>query len=768
MRLRRECVRANRRGQTSNQANCTKPTSGCNTKVPTQFVVSSIVKLVADERMWEFVSVQRQRPSHSRETPVAPPLLPRTISPWSDPTTPMTTITLVAALFSLALTFLVLWANPHRFSNQVFALVLLVQTGWLACVYRAMQIGADPIELDWWFRANAVVISFLPSSMWLLKCAITAHKDEKRKAVFSSLPVFGLCMFSAGICMSPSFVTRDHTGLLNRGVTYYIYSGIGFTVYSICVLQTLRQMSVHVGIRRVELQFLALNAGGTALLQLGLNVAGNILNIRTLNRLSILLVLAASALTAAALLMHRVFNAREVFMQLVQRLWFAIILSGGIYVLWRATSTIFAEPFGLLFSVAVFGPVAVWLDKKTRLWLDVSGEKQLAQLRQSAIEIEHMGLNKEQLVEHIAALSCSRFETRSTAFLFDQGSDFGEGALAIGKDTDAHRALCRLGWATPESLDRRRTAAGTNHLKRFLEQHALGLLMPVPRDSATPTLLLALGRRPDDRPFTFPEIQRFQNLTDVIDNILIRSNLAAQAALQTRTDDIAMLARGVAHDLKNLITPISTYLIHIEGKSPANGTDAEVYASARRAVRVMTDYVRDTLSCPQRMEPRLEAVSVNALLTSVYEVMSGYGAQHNVAITCAGADGVIHCDRVLMQRMLGNLISNAVDASTPGQSVSIHANNLGASWRFEVHDHGCGIPSEYIGRIFEPYFTTKISANSRGFGLGLTIVHKIVQMHAGKIRVQSIPGQSTVVSVDLPGHVAFPAAPSARLEPTAS
>jgi signal transduction histidine kinase len=107
--------------------------------------------------------------------------------------------------------------------------------------------------------------------------------------------------------------------------------------------------------------------------------------------------------------------------------------------------------------------------------------------------------------------------------------------------------------------------------------------------------------------------------------------------------------------------------------------------------------------------------------------------------------------------MLGNLISNAIDASAPGQSVSVRAIKLETSWRFQIQDHGCGIPPEYIGRIFEPYFTTKIGSNARGFGLGLTIVHKVVQMHSGTIQVQSTPGQVTVVSVDLPVHALRPA-----------
>src|SRR6188768_4195148 len=119
----------------------------------------------------------------------------------------MTTLTLIAALFSLALTLFVVWANPYRFSNQVFALVLIIQTAWLGCVYRAMQIGANAsaanaVHLEWWFRANAAVISFLPAAMWLLKCAITVGRNEKAKAIYASLPLFALCIFSAGLCLT--------------------------------------------------------------------------------------------------------------------------------------------------------------------------------------------------------------------------------------------------------------------------------------------------------------------------------------------------------------------------------------------------------------------------------------------------------------------------------------------------------------------------------------------------------------------------------------
>src|SRR5688572_32273322 len=132
----------------------------------------------------------------------------------------MTTVTLIAALFSLVLTLFVVWANPYRFSNQVFALVLLVQTAWLGCVYRAMKIGAvltpeNSADLEWWFRANGAVLSFLPTTVWLLKCAITADKLKKRNAIYASFPVFTVSLASIGMCLTESYVWREASGYLH-------------------------------------------------------------------------------------------------------------------------------------------------------------------------------------------------------------------------------------------------------------------------------------------------------------------------------------------------------------------------------------------------------------------------------------------------------------------------------------------------------------------------------------------------------------------------
>lgn len=316
--------------------------------------------------------------------------------------------------------------------------------------------------------------------------------------------------------------------------------------------------------------------------------------------------------------------------------------------------------------------------------------------------------------------------------------------------------LCGLEWATPESLERRRSNPGTKDLKAFLEENSLGLIIPVPRGSATPSFLLALGMRADERPYTFPEIERIMNFAELLDSILSRSKLNAQAASHARVECLSMMSRGLAHDLRNLITPISTFLVHTKSSFPPASVEADVHSAAATAIRAMTEYVRNTLSFPDRLEPSLELVAVHELLRDVREVMTERAHDRGVrlAVSVSGVETIV-CDRVLAQRMLGNLVSNAIDASAKDQAVLVAASEIGMGWaRLEVQDSGCGIPPESISRVFDPYFTTKNRGQEKkGFGLGLTIAHNIALLHRGTINIVSKPGK-TLVTVDLPGPMA--------------
>jgi two-component system sensor histidine kinase HydH len=100
-----------------------------------------------------------------------------------------------------------------------------------------------------------------------------------------------------------------------------------------------------------------------------------------------------------------------------------------------------------------------------------------------------------------------------------------------------------------------------------------------------------------------------------------------------------------------------------------------------------------------------------------------------------------------MQQVFLNLYLNALGAMETGGMLSVALTELpDGRMRIEVRDTGIGIAPQDLGRIFDPYFTTKPS----GTGLGLAIVQKIIDAHGGEIQVASTPGQGTTVTILLP------------------
>ena len=104
-----------------------------------------------------------------------------------------------------------------------------------------------------------------------------------------------------------------------------------------------------------------------------------------------------------------------------------------------------------------------------------------------------------------------------------------------------------------------------------------------------------------------------------------------------------------------------------------------------------------------------------------------------------------------MTQVFLNLFLNALAAMERGGVLSVGlALQDGRTLRITVGDTGTGIRKEDLGRVFDPYFTTKPS----GTGLGLAIVHRIIESHGGEIRLESEPGRGTVFTILLPAGAA--------------
>jgi two-component system heavy metal sensor histidine kinase CusS len=109
-------------------------------------------------------------------------------------------------------------------------------------------------------------------------------------------------------------------------------------------------------------------------------------------------------------------------------------------------------------------------------------------------------------------------------------------------------------------------------------------------------------------------------------------------------------------------------------------------------------------------------------------------------------------DRTLLQRAIGNLISNALAHCSPGGVVTLSAQRQDKQVCIEVRDTGSGISANALPHVFDRFFRADParSRNSGGVGLGLAIVQQIALMHGGRVKIESNPGVGTKVSILLP------------------
>lgn len=583
------------------------------------------------------------------------------------------------------------------------------------------------------------------------------------------LYTFIACVATSLLAFRGDFFATGSESVLARGVSYYSHAALTGTAYLVSGALIWRELRIQVGLRKFELQYLALACGLTALSVSTLNTFGNFTGLRTLNRASILVIVAGYLFMAWALAHHRIFNARQVLANVAHR---GVVLASLVLSTWllsRLLQSAVPETAAWVTSTIICGLGAIWLDDRTRPLLGLDHERALAGLRGEIITAAQGPAEAENLRQAFESILARHYHTGRAALLTLQGGHFAANGVRIARDRDGFSALLSLGWITPESLQRRRPTPANEDLAAILRTHRISAVVAIPQGGPDPSLLVTLGPRADDWPVTYPEVQRLQNIAELIDSILTRSRLTDQIALQNRIEHLGMMSRSLAHDLKNLITPLNAFLVHTEEGLRPDSEAARVHASARRSVDTISDYVREALFFGENLRPEMEAVDLETLFSRVRETTAARAAAQGIGLNAEIARGsALKGDAVLLERALVNLVQNALDASTSGATVKMAAIP-GRRGRVQllVADEGSGISPEARDRIFDPYFTTKQYGHEiRGFGLGLTIVQKIAHLHGGSVTVDSIPGKGATFTLDLPcDPPATPGKPSSRPNP---
>lgn len=169
----------------------------------------------------------------------------------------------------------------------------------------------------------------------------------------------------------------------------------------------------------------------------------------------------------------------------------------------------------------------------------------------------------------------------------------------------------------------------------------------------------------------------------------------------------------------------------------------------RRIVDDLLDISRVTQG---KIELRREPVELTSLADEVQHDNLPFAQAHGVVLDPPVHDGPVHVDgdRARLRQVMDNLVSNAIKACGRNQHVAIHVHRDADEALVTVRDEGQGLAPEFIGRMFEP-FVQSASWQSRGLGLGLSIVKHIVELHGGRVAVYSDgPGYGASFRLHLP------------------
>lgn len=207
------------------------------------------------------------------------------------------------------------------------------------------------------------------------------------------------------------------------------------------------------------------------------------------------------------------------------------------------------------------------------------------------------------------------------------------------------------------------------------------------------------------------------------------------------------VARSISHEIKNPLTPISLSMSRIRKKIYEEGKNKDFYDECFSTIEEEIESLRRLASefseFARMPKPQFKEENLNSILNGAFTMFQFN--EKGVIIELDLEDDLkkVSVDREQIRRVLTNLINNAIDASESGSKIIIKSFETDSIVCLEIKDFGIGIKKEMLDKVFEPYFTTK----SRGTGLGLPIVKRIIEEHSGEIKVLSEEGQGTVFKI---------------------
>ncbi len=232
------------------------------------------------------------------------------------------------------------------------------------------------------------------------------------------------------------------------------------------------------------------------------------------------------------------------------------------------------------------------------------------------------------------------------------------------------------------------------------------------------------------------------------------AKLESQRAQTERLAAMGRLAAGVAHEINNPIAGIkNAFTLVKQAVDPAHA-QYEFVGLVDREIDRVTSIVQNMYQLYRRESVKAESVDLHTMIGDIEALFAKRLEQQRIRLLVERDSGFDRLDvpRSDLLQVLLNLLTNAMDCSREGGTITMTIREEAEGIRIALADQGTGISPEVLPHIFDPFFTTKDEGEQKGMGLGLSVSQSLVAAMGGRIDVHTQLGQGSTFSVLLPRH----------------
>jgi signal transduction histidine kinase len=246
--------------------------------------------------------------------------------------------------------------------------------------------------------------------------------------------------------------------------------------------------------------------------------------------------------------------------------------------------------------------------------------------------------------------------------------------------------------------------------------------------------------------------RRLSGTTIILKDMTRLKELEMKTQSAQRLQAMGEMAVQLAHEIRNPLGSIELFASLLGSELQSNAELRNWTDQIITGVKFLNTIVTNMLTFTRSSKPHFNEFDLVDLISETLNFIEPVFQQRNVILERSGVNEEVWIDgdQEMLRQMLINLFMNALQAMPEKGRLSVKLRTAyQESIEIEVEDTGIGIPPENLSRIFDPFFTT----NERGTGLGLSLVHQIIEKHQGRVAAESEFGKGTRFTISLPRHV---------------